>query len=149
MPTFATMTTDFDCEKTAIANLIAYLADGDAQPIKARIDGQPTWYPACDLWGSPTRVGGILQKLTGQIVGTVPAHDLMPCLVLVRTGLLTWHWVAAFGMQASGKLWWHNGKSAWLGPLPKEWTVSCCLGVGSTGKWPWWWQLWGKLVDWI
>jgi hypothetical protein len=149
MLTFVSMASDYDCGVTAVANLIAYLADSDAQPIRANMTGQPSWWPAADFYDSPTRLAGHLQKLTGQIVGTLPAHDLMPCLVLVRTGWITWHWVAVFGMQASGKLFWHNGKSAWLGPLPTGWKISCCLAIGSTGKWPWWWQLWGKLVDWM
>lgn len=149
MPTYVKMAKDYDCGNTAAANLLAYLSGGDAAAIRDQMTGQPSWWPAADFYDSPTRMAKHLQKLSGQIVGTVPAHDLIPCLVLVRVGLMTWHWVAVFGLQPSGTLCWHSGKGLCMEPLPPEWKVSCCIAIGSTGKWPWWWQLWGKIVDWI
>lgn len=142
------MKKDYDCGRAAAANLAEKLTGRLATTIYGELTGQPTWWPACDLWDSPTRMVRHLERLLSRPVGVIAAHDLIPCVVLVRVDWRTWHWITCFGSTVEGKLIWHSGRGLTMEPLPEEWRIELAIAPGGE-RLSWGWRLWGTLTSWL
>lgn len=135
------MRSDFDCLRVAAANLLFRTIGASTERTYEAINTQPGWWPACDLHDSPTRAIKWLDKISGKAHGVVDGSE--PHIALVHVGsILGYHWVFVDGEV------WHSGKGLTREPIPGEWTVVLRIGQGG-GSLPWYWRLWGKLVDWI
>ena len=137
-----------DCGLTAEANYLGeVLGTHDPEGAYAMIR-RDYGYPdgdgfRCDLWDSPTRHAHILAAMTGEHVGMISDPQRMPGIILVRKGLLTWHWVCRISEHV-----WHDGYKARSGLISG---CSIVLGLavdGDAGPLPWHWRLWGRLTSW-
>lgn len=143
-----------DCGPVAMANYLEAAIGSSAESAYNRImtefkfpkdDGL-----VADLWDSPPRHFKVLEAITGQRVGVVEGFNAStsgPCVVLLRLGLISYHWVCLY----NGGVWF-DGKRVTSDTFENRFPgarVVMAYSLGVSGRLPWYWSLWWGLTKMI
>ena len=148
------MSSSIDCGRCSASNHVAAMTGKDARALYEQTAKfkQPSFMFACDFWDSPTRQLAMIADLSGKPAGLVPFDPfVVPCTVLIRKGLMAWHWVTVLTIGNGGSYRLHDGEREFEGVTIEqrfpETTIALACAIGGTGKLSWLWKLWGT-VSW-
>jgi hypothetical protein len=146
------MKNQIDCGKISVSNHLETMLGWPAEQIYAKLPKQPSWWPWCDFWDSPSRHFAMIEELTGQSAGLVPCDPLLvPSVVLLRLSWTAWHWVTVAAVGHNTFIW-HDGHEMTNQTFQERFPgckVILAYALGGVVPLPWYWRLWGRVTSWL